>query len=113
MVLMEFVFAYVVGNQFSKRKYLLELIKGRSKVHQKNMWQERGLNFDQWKTFSENHEPIRAWLWLVYEIGENNCRLILFVEFIQIQKSHPASLDKIIILTWGLLIKSSQNLLVN
>ena len=51
MVLMEFVFTYVVGNQFSKRKYLLELIKGWSKVHQKNMSQERGLNFDQWKTF--------------------------------------------------------------
>ena len=45
-------------------KYLLELIKRRSKVQEKNMSCERALNFDQWKTFSENYKPMRIWLWL-------------------------------------------------
>lgn len=52
-------------------------------VHQRNMSRELGLDFDQWKTFFENYEPIRNWLWRVYKIAENNCRLHLFVEFIQ------------------------------
>ena len=43
-------------------KYLPELIKRRSKVQEKNMSCERGLNFDQWKTFSENYKPMRVWL---------------------------------------------------
>ena len=46
-------------------KYLLELIKRRSKVQEKNMSCEGRLNFDQWKTFSENYKPIRVWLWFV------------------------------------------------
>ena len=32
---------------------------------------ERGLNFDQWKTFSENSKPMRVWLLLVYKFTEN------------------------------------------
>ena len=66
-------------------KYLLELIKRRSKVQEKNMSCERTLNFDQWKIFSENHEPMQVWLWLAYKFTENNCRLRLFSEFIQTQ----------------------------
>ena len=62
-------------------KYLLELIKRRSKVQEKNMSYERTLNFDQWKIFSENHEPMQVWLWLAYKFTENN-----FSEFIQTQK---------------------------
>ena len=42
------------------------LIERRSKVQENNMSCERALNFDQWKTFSENYKPIRVWLWLVY-----------------------------------------------
>ena len=38
------------------------------------MSHERVLNFDQWKKFSKNYEPITVWLWLVYKITENNCR---------------------------------------
>ena len=52
---------------FMRYKYLLELLKRRSKVQEKNMSCERGLNFDQWKTFSENSRPMRVWLWLVYK----------------------------------------------
>ena len=31
------------------------------------MLSEHALNFDQWKTFFENYEPMRVWLWLVYK----------------------------------------------
>ena len=51
-------------------KYL-ELIKRRSKVQEKNMSCERALNFDQWKTFSENYKPMRIWFWSVYKFTEN------------------------------------------
>ena len=38
------------------------------------------LNFDNWKTFSENYEPIRAWLWLIKKLAENYCHLGLFIK---------------------------------
>ena len=88
-------------------KYLLELIKRRSKVQEKNMSCERALNFDQWKTFSENYKPMRVWLWLVYKFTENYYPSRLFSEFIQTQKRYPTSPDKICILTWKLLVISS------
>ena len=69
---------------------------------------ERVLNFDQWKTFSENYKPIRVWLLLVYKLAEKHCRLRLFSEFVQTQKRYPTSFDKLIILTWKLLVTSSQ-----
>ena len=68
---------------------------------------KRALNFDQWKTFSENYKPMRVWLWLVYKFTENNCRSRIFSEFIQTQKRYPSSHDEIRILTWKLLVKSS------
>ena len=80
-------------------EYLLELIKWRSKVQEKNMLCKRGLNFDQLKTLSENYEPMRVWLWFVYKFTENYCCLRLFSEFIQTQKRYPTSIDKILILT--------------
>ena len=90
------------------RKKLQTLtIKRRSKVQENNMSCERALNFDQWKTFSENYKPMRVWLWFVYKFTENYCRLRLFSEFIQTQKRYPTSLDKIRILTWKLLVISS------
>ena len=90
-------------------KYILELAKRRSKVQEKNMSCERALNFDQWKTFSENYKPMRVWLWLVYKFTENYYPSRLFSEFIQTQKRYPTSLDKICILTWKLLVISSWN----
>ena len=87
-------------------KYL-ELIKRRSKVHENNMSCERALNFDQWKTFSENYKPMGVWLWLVYKFTENRQIYRLFSEFIQTQKRYPTSLDKIRKLIWKLLIISS------
>ena len=68
---------------------------------------ERNLNFDQWKTFSENYKPMRVSLWFVYKFTENYCRLQLSSEFIQTQKSFPTSLDKMRILNWKLLVISS------
>ena len=50
--------------QTPNSKYLLRLIKGKSKVQGKNISSERVLNFDQWKRFSENCKPMRVWLWL-------------------------------------------------
>ena len=79
----------------------------RSKVQQKNMSCECGLNFDQWKTFSENYKPMKVRLWLVYKFTENYCRLRLFSEFIKTQKRYFTSLDKIRILTCHLLVISS------
>ena len=40
---------------------------------------------------------------------KNNCHLQLFSNFIQTQKRYPTTLDKIRILTWKLLVISSQN----
>ena len=82
----------------SLKKYLPELIKRGSKVHEKNMSRERA-----------DKKPIRVWLWIVYKIAENNCRFLLFTNFIQTQKRHPTSLDKTSILTGRLLFTSSQN----
>ena len=64
------------------------------------MWKCFGLwhDFDQWKTFSENHKPIRVWLWLVYKFTENNCHSRLFSKSIQTQKEYFASLNKISLL---------------
>ena len=50
-------------NQGSLNKcYLnfLELLKRKSEVQEKNMSCEHVLNFDQWKTFSENYELMRV-----------------------------------------------------
>ena len=47
---------------------------------------ERALNFDQWKTISENYEPMRVWSWLVYKFTYNYCHLRLFSKFIQTQE---------------------------
>ena len=60
------------------------------------------------KAFSKSHEQISVWLWLAFKINENNCRLWFFAEFIQTQKRYPTCLDKISILTWGLLVISSK-----
>ena len=61
---------------------MLELIKTRSKVHEKNKSHEIALNFEQCKIFPENYKPIRVRTWLVYKITENNCRLRLFAKLI-------------------------------
>ena len=89
-------------------KYL-ELIERRSKVQENNTSCERALIFYQWKTFSEKCKPMKVWFWLVYKFTENYCCLWLFSEFIQTQKRYPTSLDKISILTWRLLVISSEH----
>ena len=69
------MFSRTVVLWFKSRKYLLQLFKIRSKVHQKNMSQESALNFNQWETLSENYKAIGVF---VYKITDIN-----FVEFIQ------------------------------
>ena len=56
-------------NKLPITKYL-ELIKGRSKVQEKNMLCERALNFEQWKTFSEkaNESLIFIYLEIYWEL---------------------------------------------
>ena len=89
---------WTTASETSNTKYL-ELIKRRSKVQEKNMSCNCALNFDQWKTFSKNHKPMRVWLWLVYKFTEN-CQIYrLFSEFIHIKKRYPTFPDKIRILT--------------
>ena len=58
--------------------------------------------FGQWETLSENYKPIIA-------NCNCNCSLRYFVKIIQTQKRYPTSLDKISILTWMLIVISSQN----
>ena len=69
---------WTTASETSNTKYL-ELIKRRSKVQEKNMSYELALNFDQWKTFSENYKPIRVWLWLVYKIYRELLSLATFL----------------------------------
>ena len=45
--ILECVYMFAVGNQILNRTHLLKLIKRRSKVHQRNMSQERSLTFNQ------------------------------------------------------------------
>ena len=97
------------GEKETPNTKYLELIKRRSKVQEKNMSCERALNFDQWKTFSENYKPMRVWLCLAYRFIENNCRSWIFSNFIQNQKVYSVSSDKISILTWKILVILSQN----
>ena len=99
------IFLWRVRNKLQTINIYLSCSK-EDKKFKKRMSGERGLNFDQWKTFPENFRPMRAWLWLVYKFTENYCRLRLFSEFIQTQKRYPTSLDKIRILTWKLIVIS-------
>ena len=83
--------------QTSNRKYLPELHKRRSKVHQKKFSQESVLNFDQRETLSPNDKRIGAF---VYKTAEFDCRLQYFAEFIQTQKRYLIALVTISILTY-------------
>ena len=58
------VFVYGISLMY---KYLLELIKRRFKVQEKNMSCERDLNFDQWKIFSESYKPLTVCLQIYRE----------------------------------------------
>ena len=78
---------WTTASETSNTKHL-ELIKRRSKVQEKNMSCKHALNFDQWKTFSENYKPMRFWLWFVYKFTEN-CQIYrLFSKLIQIKKRY-------------------------
>ena len=59
-----------------------------------------------------NYKPIGVWLWLFHKATKNVSQSRLFVEFIQNQKRYHTSLDKTSIVTWKLLVVSSQNLSV-
>ena len=109
LFLLKYVFRYSISLISLNKKDLLGLIQKRSKVLEKNMSRERTLSFDQWKTFSKYYKSIGVWLWLLYKVTENNFCLWRVADFIQTQKRHPISLDKIGILAWGLLVISIQH----
>ena len=81
------------------RKKLQTLtIKRRSKVQENNMSCERALNFDQWKTFSENYKPMS----LIMACSQISRELLLLATFLRVHsKSKEASYlsCKILILT--------------
>ena len=102
-----FIYTVFLWCRPPNNKYLLELIKRRSKVQERNMSCERGLNFDQWKTFPENYKPVRIWLWLLYKF---TIMIVAHTTFLRVHSnSKEVSLDKISILTWKLLVISTQN----
>ena len=79
----------------------------RPKVQKKNMSCERALNFDKWKTFSENYKPMRVWLWLVYKFTENYIvPHDIFSSSFKLKRGILPFLAKYI-LTWKLLVISS------
>ena len=47
-------------NQTSKKKYLLQLIERRSKVHEKNISREQASKFEQSTVFSENYKANKS-----------------------------------------------------
>ena len=63
---LDFVFRYSILNiyviwwEINSKKYLLELIKRRSTVQEKNMLCERRLNFDQWKKYKPKDRKLSA-----------------------------------------------------
>ena len=93
------------GEKLNPITKYLDLIRKKSKVQETNMSYKHALNFDQWKIFSENYKPMKVWLWLVYKIIENYCRSWLSSEFIQTQKSHLISIDKMHLLTCHIKLK--------
>ena len=52
---------FIYNNISLMYKYLLELVKRRSKVQEKKISCECAVNFDQWKTFPGNNKPINLW----------------------------------------------------
>ena len=91
--------AWLVSHEVCAR-YNISLVWWEKTPKTKNILLKRALSFDQWKKYSENYQPIRDRLRLVYKFTENYCRLRLFSKFIQTQKRYPTSLDKIRILAW-------------
>ena len=92
----------------NQTKYLLELIKWRLNLHQKNMSYGRTWNLDQWKLFSKNFTPMRVRLWFVYKITETSCCSPLLPGLFKLKRGILPPLT-ISVLSWWLLIISSQN----
>ena len=65
------IYIYIYFFETVKKIYQ-KFIKRRSEAHQKSKLREISLNFDQWKTFSKNHELMRVSLLLVYKVNKNN-----------------------------------------
>ena len=64
------LFLDAIRNRTLNRKYLLEFLKRRPKVHQENTLEERNLGLDQWKIFSKNYKLIKKF---ACKITDNNC----------------------------------------
>ena len=59
-------------------QYFFDVVR-RSKVQEQNISCKCALNFDQWKTFSENYKPMRVWLRLIYKFTDNYCHFTTFL----------------------------------
>ena len=59
-------------------QYFFDVVR-RSKVQEQNISCKCALNFDQWKTFSENYKPMRVWLRLIYKFMDNYCHFTTFL----------------------------------
>ena len=81
----EFVFIYNISLMWweinSKQYYWVNRKKIKS-LRKEYVISERALNFDQRKAISENYQPMKVGLWVVYKFTENYCRLRLFSVFI-------------------------------
>ena len=68
---------------------------------------EGALSFDQWKTFSENYKPMKVWLWLVCKFtGNYIAPHDISLSSLKLRRG-ILPLGKICILTWKLLVISS------
>ena len=74
------IFLWCGEKETSNTKYL-QLIKRRSKVQESSC--ERALNFDQWKTFSENYKPME----LDYGLFTNYPRLSNLPTFLRVHSN--------------------------
>ena len=94
-------------------QYNISLNKIRSKVQEKNMSCEHALNLDQWKTFSENNNPMRVWLWLVYKIYRELLSLATFLRVHSNSKEVSYLLTKYVSSLENYLSYQAKNFLVN
>ena len=101
---LEFVFTYNTSlmRWEINNKYLMELIKRRSKVKEKIISCWRALNFDQLKTFFENYKPGE----FHYCLFTNLPRMIIAWDFFRLN-SNSNKVPYLSYPTWKLLLISS------
>ena len=70
------VFLWFSKKSNFKQRYLLGFMKGRSKVHEKNMSHKHALNFDESKIFSSNSKEVSYFFWQnKYSYSKSTCNI--------------------------------------